>query len=483
MKITGIDIKEYQQFKDLKFDFTYPKGHPKEGQPMDKVCFIGQSGTGKTTLLEFFSDVIKSFNSIDVLKEVKIKENFKGIINLYFEYWNKNLQLDNNYKDIKFDWKVSKEKDNLKAIDRQINEITYQLSREFSDGEAKRLKEILEILKVDKKEITDKISIFNSNFEVSLCIENTFQIFLKSNISEFINEALNSKQSILFTEKRAITTEHDYEKELLQNSERVYSFFQKKNYIFDNQTEPNDLFYLLHEIEAYDTKIKRELSDIIQNNLSSIEQFTSLQDKIKDSKPRITIGNKINPILKKFFVEIDSNVSEYALLVIKRNSDNLKLPPIGLSTGTKQILSTSLPLIQLNTKGTVILFDEPERSLFPDLQREIIDYYTGLAPDAQFFFATHSPIIAAAFEPCERFILYFDEEGNVKFRNGVAPIGDDPNDILSEDFEMSPLTNQKGVEAYQKWLDLANRIRHEKDEVKKEQLISERIKLGNLYNF
>ncbi|WP_155297360.1 hypothetical protein [Spirosoma aerolatum] len=52
MKITGIDIGEYHQFKNIKFDFTYPADHPKAGQPLEKVCFIGQSGTGKTTLFK-----------------------------------------------------------------------------------------------------------------------------------------------------------------------------------------------------------------------------------------------------------------------------------------------------------------------------------------------------------------------------------------------------------------------------------------------
>ncbi|MBK8721919.1 MAG: AAA family ATPase [Saprospiraceae bacterium] len=52
MKFTKIEIKDFQQFKDFELDLTYPVGHPKAGQPLEKVCFIGQSGTGKTTLLE-----------------------------------------------------------------------------------------------------------------------------------------------------------------------------------------------------------------------------------------------------------------------------------------------------------------------------------------------------------------------------------------------------------------------------------------------
>ena len=52
MFINKIEIKNHYQFKDFKIDLTYPAGHKKAGKPLEKVCFIGQSGTGKTTLLE-----------------------------------------------------------------------------------------------------------------------------------------------------------------------------------------------------------------------------------------------------------------------------------------------------------------------------------------------------------------------------------------------------------------------------------------------
>ncbi len=51
MKITQINIKDYNQFQNLTLDLTYPKGHEKEDQALEKICFIGQSGTGKTSLL------------------------------------------------------------------------------------------------------------------------------------------------------------------------------------------------------------------------------------------------------------------------------------------------------------------------------------------------------------------------------------------------------------------------------------------------
>jgi len=80
MKIASIDIKEFRQFKNLKLDLTYPEGHEKAGEPLDKVCIIGQSGTGKTNLLEliygrtFFSDEGRYFPEFTNAKFI-FKEN------------------------------------------------------------------------------------------------------------------------------------------------------------------------------------------------------------------------------------------------------------------------------------------------------------------------------------------------------------------------------------------------------------------------
>jgi hypothetical protein len=126
--------------------------------------------------------------------------------------------------------------------------------------------------------------------------------------------------------------------------------------------------------------------------------------------------------------------------------------------------------------------DEPERSLYPDMQMNLIEHYQNLAPDAQFIVATHSPFIAASFEAEERFILYFDKEGKVAVRRGSSPIGDDPNDMLKNDFGVN-YYNKYGEEAYKKYLNLKQAVSKEKDPKKKKELLLETVKLGDDYNF
>jgi len=78
MKISEIHIKNFRQFEDLKLNLTYPKGHPKEGSALDKVCIIGQSGTGKTTLLKILREGILSslYDTIPIVTNAISKINF-----------------------------------------------------------------------------------------------------------------------------------------------------------------------------------------------------------------------------------------------------------------------------------------------------------------------------------------------------------------------------------------------------------------------
>ena len=102
MKVTSIDIPDLFHFKDLHLDLTYPKGHPKAGKPLDKVCILGQSGTGKTTLLKLFSILShnleghKELVDIKKLKDLKIEfllDDLSGSISIgYTEDNTKNLR-------------------------------------------------------------------------------------------------------------------------------------------------------------------------------------------------------------------------------------------------------------------------------------------------------------------------------------------------------------------------------------------------------
>ena len=88
MKITKVGFKDFHQFKNIEIDLTYPKGHKKEGEPLEKVCLIGQSGTGKTTLLKIIGG-----HTFTVGKLIEEYDSKKICENVYLCAKEKNLEV------------------------------------------------------------------------------------------------------------------------------------------------------------------------------------------------------------------------------------------------------------------------------------------------------------------------------------------------------------------------------------------------------
>ena len=95
MKISKIKISKFHQFEDFELDLTYPKGHEKAGKPLDKVCFIGQSGTGKTTLLEMILDAHRKSYQRDVDKLLPFEASKSSAISTFLQKGNTNeIEID-----------------------------------------------------------------------------------------------------------------------------------------------------------------------------------------------------------------------------------------------------------------------------------------------------------------------------------------------------------------------------------------------------
>ena len=368
MKITQINIKDYNQFKNLRLDLTYPKGHQKEGQALEKICFLGQSGTGKTSLLNVCKAILRA----------TFKPNPDGIWEGTIadkKYQLKNIKMASYFKDIKAVIEV-KEKGKL-------------------------------VLKTESLVPINFIDNFYAN---------------KNRLIYFPAEIVDNVNRILI-EKNQVTHPFDYfttAAEIKQN----LSIAQEKRKIFDFETENfleiwMDILKNINDYKVEELKYSQQIATAFTISTEEGEKVLSnfKRWKQKNPNPIEKLAQKLNPILRKFYLTIKTSFDFQSLEDLKfikiQSMDGTEIPYHGWSTGTKQFILTITPLFQLNTEDTIILVDEPERSLYPDIQTEIIDYYTELAPRAQFFFATHSPIIASTFEPWEIVELKFNEQGIV----------------------------------------------------------------------
>ncbi len=358
MKITKLSIKNFHQFKDLEVDLTYPKGHKKEGEPLDKVCFIGQSGTGKTTLLKLIGGHTYTIGKL--FKEYN-HEDFKDVfITKKFKEYSTNVRVrisadENNAPSNTYTWS------NYKKLDEKID---------FED-----------IIKIEE-DYLDKIKTQFIYFPADL----------KFDTSENKKRNIADKKVIDFSE---------------YNLGDVWSI-------------------VLNEIQKYREKLlvfKQNIANVAQEENVDIEKIQKEIKKLerwqkKEKNPIISLAKEcLDYLLNYFNLSLNTEfefqqLSDLNFIGVIDKEGN-KVPASLFSTGTKQVIFSAVPLYLLKPEDALILFDEPERSLYPNIQKILIDYYTKLAKNSQFFFATHSPIIASSFEPWEIVELKFDKNGKV----------------------------------------------------------------------
>jgi hypothetical protein len=428
MKLKSLHIDSYRHLENISFDFTYPEGHPKAGKPLEKICIIGQSATGKTSILELIKESYLKLNDIEIAND----QYFFRFFHLDFFGYLELITKDDSLK-------IAGDK-----ITKNGKDYTNPPSSAGGGSLVKLIEEGLKLLYLSSEIISkESINIFNLN---------------PLNI---VTDSSNLENIIYL---------RDF------NKNYIYEFAQK--------VDENIWLSLLSKILDYRKRFNQMASELF--NKGAIGDANKIHKEYKkwadlNENPLVAFASYFNPILEKLHLEIDLVNTEYSIPISSKIHDEV-IPVSSLSTGTKGLLLSMFPLYEIDTTDAIILLDEPERSLFPDMQIDLISHYQNLAPDAQFVVATHSPFIAAAFEPEERFILYFAENGKVAVRRGSSPIGDDPNDMLRNDFNVD-YYNDFGKKAYQSYLDLKRKVAQETKEEKKKELIVELAELGDKYNF
>jgi len=425
MKLKKLNINSYLHLKDLEFDFTYPDNHEKAGQPLEKICFIGQSATGKTNLLKFIA------NNLVYLLQIKIA--------------------DRKYI---WDFEIDEEKINGGEIELLLEDINIKLNDkilsygninyDFNEEGGGLISDL-----IYNPQKNNKVLYFTSNY------------ITDENIKYFNAKPLE----IVFNRNRSKYSNID-------------------NFSFDENSSDTYILKLLESFLDYRQKYDTKVRELLQKGyISDIDKFNKEFKKwqVENPSPIDDFSEKFDLLLNKLNLEIDRINVDYPIPFKNKKTEEI-IPINGLSTGTKGLLLYMLPLYQIDTSKSIILIDEPERSLYPDMQMELMDFFRKLSPKSQFIIATHSPFIAASFEPEERFILYFDENGDVKVRRGSSPIGDDPNDILANDFGINYI-NKYGQKAFEEYKNLKQKIYFEKNEKKKEEISKKLEELGEKYNF
>jgi ABC-type lipoprotein export system ATPase subunit len=367
MKIKNLEINKYLQFKDFKLDLTYPQGHEKEGLPLEKVCFIGQSGTGKTSLLNLIRAIVT-----DGFEDNHVNPSMESV-NAISEFEENNVYRSTKINKGKVQTVINEKNDTENSPYRQAQKTKF-LTKYYQKSNV----------------------LVHFSGEMNL---NLPSIFPENNQKGFVMSQ-NVKDTPSVSEELNLKI-FDFER---NNIEEVW------NLILDDIQKHN-----LAQFSAYNELV----NSVGRGEIDAREQLSRYMTwKKRNPNPLTKLADKLNLILNRLNLEIKpefayKTIDELRFIQIHQKGGNSAIPYGGWSTGTKQLIMTATPLLKLNTDKAVILMDEPERSFYPDIQLDLMGFYKHLAPKAQLFIATHSPIIAASFDPWEIVELKFNEEGNI----------------------------------------------------------------------
>ena len=462
MKIAKIIIPEYRQFKNFELDLTYPEGHAKAGLPLEKVCFIGRNGTGKSTLLDIirnrFSE--KEDNIQFILKKISAKN-----INYY--------DLTFSYLKPRFGWFG-----NYTINERVENEINWL------DNIANFIKqEDIQIDKEPNEKNPMRPFLYTVGEQKELGLLDEWEKTLR------IHSPAESDKNLLVSLKDVPETNVNNALLYLKNKQNYYTVSNDTivsfwTILIANIKERESFWHEFSDLPENQDKTQRELKEIFDPTHPKIlEELAKLWDSILNK-----CGLYFDYKSAKNPIQLLDNLQVY----IKTTSQNEIIGYSGLSTGIRNFIFRLGHIFSLyfnrEVESGFLLVDEPENSLFPDFKRDLIEIYLDIikGKNTQFFVATHDPIIAAQFEPCERVILDFDENGFVTTESchkGVMGEGDDPNDILQEDFGMRVLYGKVGLQKWQRFLELKNLMKHTEDKIEKAKLMEEFLEIAKNYKF
>ena len=428
MKVKELYIKNYHQFEDFKLDLTYPEGYvdkdgnSKAGQPLDKICFIGQSGTGKTSLFEIIQNFIKYAyvlagapdKSLGVTESDRLNDG--TCVTLYSDH--------SNFNRLKISAEI------------EHNQIMLHSKPSFAEAKG--------IVKQGFKETLPISIVYPVDFINNLA-SLTYAYSGKEGL--FLNFGGDSYSEIWYKINQKIT---EYREHQIQKSLAISEITGKIGF------KSEDILEAARKYQEWE-----------QNNPNPLQD---LADRVLDR-----ILNKFNLRVR---TRLDFEKIEDVKTIKIENLEGQEVPYDFQSTGTKQIFLSMLPLYTLKPNRTAIFFDEPERSLYPDIQKEIVDIYTSLTTDCQFFYATHSPIIASSFDPWEivelKFNpktgkvyqeLYYEEErhvDNYKFHPKYLRW----DDILGRIFDLEEEGNPERMKALKRLAILESKLK--KNSISKE---------------
>ena len=165
---------------------------------------------------------------------------------------------------------------------------------------------------------------------------------------------------------------------------------------------------------------------------------------ISDPSKRITsVVDEFN----EFFKDVDllsklANIDTNQRPLFKTITNEF-IPIEHLSSGEKQLYAKVILLKMLEPENSIILIDEPDLTLHPKWQAEIMRLYSKIGKNNQFIITTHSPFIIAQ-TSYKNLIFLENKNGKIEANRLLeAPLDSDINTILKTTMSANYISKQQ----------------------------------------
>lgn len=391
----------------------------------DVNIFIGQNGTGKTTLINLlqacltvdlpllerirFSTIRLKLKSNNKIKTISI---IRGTGDKYFETVSfkigrdETLELPLIPRDIDYRRRMTSKalEDIQKIRDRMasivqtswlsvhrstLQEDEYELALRSGrtskimnpvDSRLMSLRERLTAYQLSlQSKATDLSTNFQKNILQSILYDPKFDTYNPATMAPFKLDQLKAQLEHAYSDLGLMTEQtsnliNQHIKKLDESFNKIKEHTEKKIGLQIDDVLPLSLYSRTSYIASLSTEVDRN-----KNELFSLfnAYINTLSDFINDKK-------------------ITPNTSAEGGLEIKKGDTNLDLQ--NLSSGEKQLLILLTEILLQRQNTAIFIADEPELSLHVSWQRNLLSAIRSLNENAQIIVATHSPEIAAFWE-------------------------------------------------------------------------------------
>lgn len=271
---------------------------------------------------------------------------------------------------------------------------------------------------------------------------------IKDNFLKIYYNHSNSKLKTIIDFQKFAKIFNDLQKNLNEKVKGIYKYSNDK---FKPKSK-RDFSNFFQEVSFHTNK--NDMKNLILKPINK-QIYKNLNTPPKEIIDRELM--ELNSIFKQIkFNSRLTNIEADELIFTSKNGHNIKFED--LSSGEKQVCFAGFFLSKLNISNSMIVVDEPEDSLHPSWQNEILNFYKSVGTYNQIIIATHSPQIIASAKP-EQVYLLKTEKDKIVVKQPKYSKGHSIPFVLSEIMETS-YKNSSVNEIVSQYLALIRKGKH-----------------------